>query len=113
MFKICSYYRHLSSCNKTFSCGICDYDTKSKKSFKKHVRSEHPTKKKCTKCNFVSEHKTSINRHSRLVHGDKYKCDQCGKKIPLSTAEKHKELHGKLYECNLCRKFFKLSNSFE
>ena len=86
---------------------------KEQKSFKKHVRSEHPTKKKCTQCNFVSEHKSSINRHSRLVHGDKYKCDQCGKKIPLSTAEKHKELHGKQYECNLCRKFFKLSNSFE
>ena len=56
MFKIRSYYRHLSSCKKTFSCGICDYDTKSKKIFKKHVRSEHPMKKKYTQCNSCSQY---------------------------------------------------------
>ena len=90
---------HKRDVHKSKKCLTCD------KMFKLRLE--------CTQCNFVSEHKSSINRHSRLVHGDKYKCDQCGKKIPLSTAEKHKELHGKQYECNLCRKFFKLSNSFE
>ena len=111
-FKFASYHKHVQFC-KNYNCTICDFETKSRKTFKNHtIQHEMKKEQNCPHCNYSSLKTSNVKRHIRQHNQGMFDCDKCGKQVSILSAEKHKETHTKRLECNICGKHFKLSNAF-
>ena len=63
-----------------FSCGKCDYRTKTNNQLTRHITILHETKDPllCDQCDFTTLYKLSMARHHTIVHkGIKFPCKDC------------------------------------
>ena len=103
--------RHIESEHmREFTCEVCSYNTKDKKSFKRHlfIHGEDGAYK-CATCDFRTKTPDSLNIHEKYHKPPQYICDKCEYKshnqANFSTHKKTK--HGNAqHECLTCGKMF-------
>ena len=108
-----TYRKHVKSC-KTYSCTVCDFQTKFKQQFTRHSNQHKeklglPAIKKtfnCENCNHSTKTKSNLQRHILHMHSPKHECNVCGRKMSSQTVlEKHKERkHSSIFKCEPCKK---------
>ena len=98
--------------DKKHQCSQCDYQTKNKFDFKKHVDAVHEgIKHKCSSCEKTFSDKSNLKKHIQSLHeGIRYKCNQCDKEYTEnSNLMQHIQSdHGGVrYSCDQCDQQFK------
>ena len=111
-FKPSAFRNHRKSCQPSYSCKDCDYQTSIKQEFDKHRRSHTAKQKKtfnCVLCPYSSFRISNLKRHMIQKHTEKLKCDidGCDKEFAHEESlERHKETHAPKHACHLCDKKF-------
>ena len=105
-FKTPAFRKHRKSCQPSYSCQDCDYQTTIKQELHKH-RKNHYVRQffKCELCTYSSERIFDIKRHTLNAHAEKLKCDSEGCDKVFANEEslaRHKEIHSPKLICNFC-----------
>jgi len=86
----------VTSSHEVFECRKCDYKSSSKKSLKKHVKTQHPARIQCDFCDENFETNFDLETHVEDEHQAKknFKCEVCNKDFFLQWRfDKHKSVH--------------------
>ena len=107
-----SLKRHVDTVHnniRSFSCGHCDYEAKSRFNLNRHVKNTHDQIKDfaCGQCNFRTGDHPKLKRHVDDVHNDirRFPCEHCDHKAKSrSNLDKHvKNIHENMeYFCGQC-----------
>ena len=92
---------------KPFKCNICDYMTKNKEAFDRHVETFHKKIKpfNCTSCDYTTEDENDLKTHKETIHDVAFECkifDSVSENSDKTSLEKenstnHIESRGKYF----------------
>ena len=111
-FKLPALWRQRKTCQPSYSCKDCDYQTAVKTEFDNHRRKHNVKVKKtfkCLLCDYSSTRKYNLKTHMLHKHTGKFKCDSegCDKEfVREESLQKHKETHAGKFKCDFCDKQF-------
>ena len=118
-FKPSTFRKHRKTCQPSYSCPDCDYQTIIKQELYSHRRTHNVEIKKvfkCLQCPYSSNRIYNVEKHMQLMHTKKLKCDidSCDKEFAhKESLERHKENHYQKHVCNICEKQFVRKSNLE
>ncbi|RXG72018.1 PR domain zinc finger protein 15 [Armadillidium vulgare] len=104
---------------KNLRCEICSHEAGNGSEYKKHLDSHHPTIYSCSKCEYKTKKKMHYIRHVKNVHENvrPFICQVCGDAFKRQDSlRQHQFIHSReakteaRFQCEVCNKVFRSAN---
>ncbi|KAB7501900.1 Zinc finger protein [Armadillidium nasatum] len=104
---------------KNLRCEICSHEAGNGSEYKKHLDSHHPTIYSCSQCEYKTKKKMHYIRHVKNVHENvrPFTCQVCGDAFKRQDSlRQHQFIHSReakteaRFQCEVCNKVFRSAN---
>lgn len=97
------HYAHRTNTAKNYECKQCDFKSRIRSEYRKHVKTVHIRMIVCNVCGKSFRH-TNLGKHMQTHTESTVACDQCGKVFKNKESMRaHVMLHrGKVFKCEIC-----------